>query len=416
MRRGSPTRDMDSNGKDGTSQRLRSELLATFEAEMVSDRPGRMTAGPVLGSLAGLFIAKWAGYDESEREAIAAFNEETFTPELPEALKLSAWDRPAERHANEIVEALRKMTASGSAGYAKARYVARVAPLVTHAADRSQRTYDRLHAWVGQIDLGTPDGRALAACLFDDALRSVMIRQGKLVGEFATPRLVAALMLELADPEPGHRVYDPCFGFGELLVGAAHRLRAAARAASPLDWANVQRAGIFGVEINPFSYAVGLCRTLLAGIDGPGLELTDALERPQPRNRSAEGFDRILATPPWGVRTVRSSSGRFRFPSRYSETLFLQHVMANLRPGGRAVVAFAGGITVPTRLRPAGEKSAGVGVHRRCRGLAAGRGVRTLDRYCRQPRRVSPRRTATDGSFRLHLTLGMADNDATRRR
>ena len=44
----------------------------------------------------------------------------------------------------------------------------------------------------------------------------------------------------------------------------------------------------------------GLCRTLLAGIDGPGLELNDALERPLPRNRSAGGFDRILATPAMG--------------------------------------------------------------------------------------------------------------------
>ena len=334
-----------SSRSDAASARLRNDLLDAFETRTASDIPDRAItpANYVLSLLAGLLIAKWAGYGESEREAIAAFNEETFTPELPEALKLSAWDRPAERHANEIVEALRKMTASGSVGNAKARYVARVAPLVTHAADRSQRTYNRLHAWVGQIDLGTPDGRALAACLFDDALRTVMATQGRLIGEFTTPQHVAALMLELADPEPGHRVYDPCFGFGELLVGAAHRLRAAARAASPRDWANVQRAGIFGVEINPFSYAVGLCRTLLAGIDGPGLELTDALERSQPRNRSAEGFDRILATPPWGARTVRSSSGRFRFPSRYSETLFLQHVMANLRPGGRAVVALPEG-------------------------------------------------------------------------
>ena len=170
-----------------------------------------------------------------------------------------------------------------------------------------------------------------------------MTEQGRLVGEFATPVHVAALMLDLADPQPGHKVYDPCFGFGELLVGAARRLRAAART-SPLPmWAEVRQAGIFGVEIDPLAYAVGLCRTLLAGIDHPRLELTDALERPLPRNRSAGGFDRILATPPWGARTARTSTGQFRFPSRNAETLFLQHVMANLRPGGRAVVALPEG-------------------------------------------------------------------------
>ena len=330
-----------SSRADAVPARLRRELLDAFETRLVPDVRDR-TITPlnhVVGPLAGLLITRWAGYDESEREAIAAFNEETFKPDLPEALKLSAWDRPTKNHAGDVAAALSEITARSVAGSAATRYVARVAPLVIHAAEKSRSTYERLHAWVNRIDLGTPEGRALAALLFDDGLRTVMATQGRLVGEFATPQHVAALMLELADPEPGDRVYDPCFGFGELLVGAARRLRLAARAASPRDWANVQHAGIFGVEIEPLSYAVGLCRTLLAGIDGPGLELTDALARPLPRNRTVDGFDCILATPPWGARTTRPSSGQFQFPTRNSETLFLQHVMANLRPGGRAVVA-----------------------------------------------------------------------------
>ena len=341
MPRDTSPHDGSFTGAGATAVWLRSELLATLRCEATSDTGGGTTAPfeHALAPLAGLLIAKWAGYDESEREAVAAFNEESYTPELPEALTLSAWNRPTKRHADEVAAALRKLAANGRAGNAAARYVARVAPLVTHAAENSHRTYERLHGWIGRLDLGTPEERALAARLFDDALRAVMATQGRLIGEFVTPRHVADLMLELADPEPGHRVYDPCFGFGELLVGAARRLRAAARSASPRDWADVQNAGIFGVEIAPLSYAVGLCRTLLAGIDGPGLELTDALERPLPRNRTVDGFDCILATPPWGARTTRPSSGQFQFPTRNSETLFLQHVMANLRPGGRAVVA-----------------------------------------------------------------------------
>ena len=341
----STVRFQTSGSADAAETRLRSELLDAIGIRRESNIPER-TATPlndVLGPLAGLLVAKWAGYDESEREAVAEFNEETFAPELPEALKLAAWDQPTERHADEVAAALRNLAANGSAGNAAAHYLTRVAALLTPVAETSRRTYERLHAWVGRLDLGTPEKRALAASLFDDALRTVTAKRGRLIGEFTTPRHVAALMLDLADPEPGHRVYDPCFGFGELLTGAARRLCAAARGASPRDWADVQHAGIFGVEIDPLSYAVGLCRTLLAGIDGPRLELTDTLARPLPRNRSVDGFDRILATPPWGGRTARSSSGQFRFPSRYSETLFLQHVMANLRAGGRAVVALPEG-------------------------------------------------------------------------
>ena len=253
-----------------------------------------------------------------------------------QAVRMGSTDRAPR---SDFAAALREMTARSVAGSAAARYVARVAPLVTPRR-RAVTTDVRTAPRVGRPNRPWDTGGTGASSrrLFDDALRTVMATQGRLVGEFATPQHVAALMLELADPEPGDRVYDPCFGFGELLVGAARRLRAAARAASPRDWADVQHAAIFGVEINPLSYAVGLCRTLLAGIDGPGLELTDALERPVPRSRSADGFDRILATPPWGGRTARSSSGQFRFPSRNSETLFLQHVMANLRPGGKPLL------------------------------------------------------------------------------
>ena len=314
-------------------------------AELIAEdvRDASASLDRTLGPLAGLLIAKWASHDESEREAIAAFNEEVFTPELPEALRLSAWSDPTTSHAGEVAEALRGMTAPNGAGNVAARYAARVAPLVAHTAERSRPTFERLYACVRQIDFGAPDGRTLAARMFDDVLRTVVARQGKQVGEFATPERVADLMLELADPRPGDRVYDPCFGFGELLVGAARRLREGARTSPPRVWAGIRQAGIFGVEINRLSYAVGLCRILLAGIDRPGLELSDALERPLPRSRSGDGFDCIMAVPPWGMHVSRTPAAHFPFPNRYSETLFLQHVMANLRPGGRAVVALPEG-------------------------------------------------------------------------
>ena len=324
---------------------LRRDLLATLELGTALEG-SRSTTTPLdklLGPLAGLLIAKWASYDESEREAIAAFNEEAFTQELPEALRLSTWSDPTGSHAGEVAEALGTMAARNGAGSAAVRCAVHVAPLVTHTAERSRPTYEWLYACVRRIDMGTPDGRTLAARLFDDVLHTVMARQGSLVGEFATPNQVATLMLELADPQPGDRVYDPCFGFGEVLVGAARRLQEAARTAPPRVWAGIRQAGIFGIEINRISYAVGLCRILLAGIDRPGLELSDALERPLPRSRSGDGFDCIMAVPPWGMRTSHVPAGQFPFPNRNLESLFLQHVMANLRPGGRAVVALPEG-------------------------------------------------------------------------
>ena len=312
----------------------------------------------LVGPLAGLLIAKWAGYDEAEREAVAAFEDGAFEPELPEALRRPAWELRI-HHADAVVEALKNMMASPVARFPSTRYLADVAPLVTSAAEQDPTFVAGLLDWVHQVEIDSPAGRGVAARVFDETLRDVAGRDGREIGECTTPAPVANLMLDLANPVPGERIYDPCFGFGGLLVRFARRLQAAARTASFAGWGDIQRTGVFGVENNRVAYAIGLCRTLLAGIARPGLAFGDALDRALPNSRSSDGFDCVLAVPPWGHKALRTYSGRgssssgaaakpagrgvshgqFAFPSRDTENLFLQHAMANLRPGGRAVVA-----------------------------------------------------------------------------
>ena len=194
--------------------------------------------------------------------------------------------------------------------------------------------------WLRGLDLSTSGGRRLAASAFDEAVRFMVRRDGDALGPFVTPEPVADLMVELADPLPGERVCDPCFGFGELLVGAVRRLRAAPGASS--RGGNVRRAAIAGVELSLIAYPVGLCRLVLAGVDRLCLEYGDALVKPLADDRAADGYDCLLASPPWGSRestSVLSDVSHFPFPSDHAEDLFLQHGMESLRPGGRAVVA-----------------------------------------------------------------------------
>ena len=83
-----------SSRADAVPARLRRELLDAFETRLVPDVRDR-TITPlnhVWVHWPDSSSPRWAGYDESEREAIAAFDEETFRSELPDALKLSAWD------------------------------------------------------------------------------------------------------------------------------------------------------------------------------------------------------------------------------------------------------------------------------------------------------------------------------------
>lgn len=347
---------------DAPSTELRNDLWAILDEFGSNGNPLDTWLGP----LAGLLVAKWAAYEESKWQELPATNRQGFAPELPESLGLAAWDRAKTNHANALVEALRRMRvgtgllrlysslslpvvkvavgarAEWNWGSFAARYVAQVAPLVTRAAEGSPPMIEELVAWMHRADLGNQQGRALAAYLFDEVLRTAVDKHSNLMGRYVTPGPVAALMLELVDPKPGERVYDPCFGFGELLVKATRRLYGAEGANSQEDRSQVPGSGIFGFEINPISYGVGLCRVLLGCVDQPVLELADTLGRPLPSDRSREGFDCILAAPPWSHRPASHSllPVHFPVPSRNTEILFLQHVMSNLRPGGRAVVVY----------------------------------------------------------------------------
>lgn len=320
--------------------------------------PTHMSAPPVgdrLAALAGLVVLRWAAWQEAEQEAVAAFDETPFSPFLPSALRRPAWaalgtGTGTGTDASEavVLAGVRELAEGGPGrGGRIGGYASAVAPVVVAGAARGIAD---LAAWAAALDFGTVPGRAAAADAFEDVLAKARETGGRDGGQFVTPDPVADLMVRLLDPQPGDRVYDPCFGHGGALLRAVRGLRAAEAEAAregPAGARGRTRArapgNAFGVEIDRGAFSIGLCRLVLAGEDQPGLELGDALERPLPRNPASEGFDRIVASPPWGARTSGPGPRQYPVPNAGIETLFLQHVMASLRPGGRAVVALPEG-------------------------------------------------------------------------
>ena len=182
--------------------------------------------------------------------------------------------------------------------------------------------------WLGTLNLVDPADRHHAAHALDGYVRQTAGRDRD-AGMFVTPEPVVNLMLDLAAPAPGERVYDPCFGYGGLLVGAARRMQAANGAASASQRAPL--AAITGFEWRHLAYPVGVCRVVLSGAVSHRLEYADALKKPVPDGSEA-GFDCILAVPP--VESWQAADFEDEVDSP-----FLTHVMGQLRPGGRAVVA-----------------------------------------------------------------------------
>lgn len=307
----------------------------------VLDQARQVSTEDLLPSLAGLLVLRWAAFVEAEQEAISTFDDSTFTPSLPDSLRQREWTIHSSavlaKSLAKAADSLNSITRDTPLG----RYAAAVLPHVRECATQTPELFHTLVQWARDVSFDTPVDRTFIAQAFESFLAETVKTSAGSLGAFTTPQSVADLMVKLVDPKPGERVYDPCFGFGGLLVACAHRLQAAT--ISTKSWSDIQQNGIYGVELNPKAYVVGLCRVVLAGIQRPGLELGDALERPLPRNRAMEGYDCILASPPWGGRIDSIKASHFPVATKNIESLFLQHVMGSLRPSGRAVIALPDG-------------------------------------------------------------------------
>ena len=306
--------------------------LDQVRSHRASNRPLESVIAPFTASL---LLLRWADHIDTEQETVEAFDDHDSLPVLPRDQHWSSWcDLRGERLVavlrGEILPALRNAPNS-SLGYSLQRLV----PVVEELAGEPPELIKTLIQWSQTFNLDTVTDRRAAGDALATLVEETTEKGAKIVGEYTTPRPIVEMIADLLDPSPGERIYDPCFGTGGLLATVASRLHEKAMSMPPKVWTEVQQQSVFGVEINPFAYSIGLARVVLAGIDYPGLELGDTLERPLAKDRSSEGFDCIMAVPPWG--------GRSRPEAANLETLFLQHVMISLRPGGRAVIALPDG-------------------------------------------------------------------------
>lgn len=273
---------------------------------------------------------RWASVQDEEREVIAAFNEEPFEPSVPDALRWDQWrEAPRPLTADEVATLWRSIR--GALGQPGDPPV----PRLVSSMARGSILEDAMR-WADTLELDTPAGRHRASEAISGLVSDLMGRA--YFGELITPAAVARLIVALANPHLGERIYDPCFGTGGLLLAAAAALWRQGQDVSPSEWARARQVPLFGVEIIPTLHLVGFTRLLLAGLR-PALELGDALEREAAGRHHGQGFDCVIANPPWGRLVDDASLYDFPIRSRSSETLFLQHALRSLRPGGRAVVA-----------------------------------------------------------------------------
>ncbi|WP_186258571.1 N-6 DNA methylase [Burkholderia gladioli] len=297
---------------------------------------------------AAFLLLRWADLQDAEQEAMAVFEDRTYHPLLPEQLQWHQWLHLHDLHS--ITERLSELAhyverSRENAAHPLAAYLHILADPLRRALKVNFAYLIDLVRWVDELPFETQNDRRALLDVFDQVLDETADAYD---GQFSTPINIARLVAALANPQPGERVYDPCFGSGKFLVAAwqqAERNRIEHRRPGAL-------LDVSGIEINASTFLIGLTRMVLAGIDTPHLELGNSLERESLSSPGRQGFDVVLANPPIGAKANRDRWRFSHFPylTKDSTGLFVQHALSQLKPHGRAVIAvpegflFRGGV------------------------------------------------------------------------
>jgi type I restriction enzyme M protein len=194
---------------------------------------------------------------------------------------------------------------------------------------------------VSTIGLGDEQsrGKDVLGRVYEYFLGKFANAEGKLGGEFYTPRSVVKLLVEMIEPYKG-RVYDPCCGSGGMFVQSEKFVEAHGGKLTDLS--------IYGQESNPTTWRLCKMNLAIRGIEcNLGPHHADTFHNDLHKDLKA---DCILANPPfnvsdWGGERLREDV-RWKYgtpPVGNANYAWVQHIIHHLAPSGVTGFVLANG-------------------------------------------------------------------------
>jgi type I restriction enzyme M protein len=171
---------------------------------------------------------------------------------------------------------------------------------------------------------------------------------GHTAQEFYTNRTVVHLMVQMLEPKPGERIYDPTCGSGGMLISALDEVKR--------GHGEYRTLKLYGQERNHMTASIARMNLALHGVDDFAVARADTLERPAFTNEkgSLATFDVVLANPPcsikqWNREAWTSDPWGRNFlgtpPQGRADYAFFQHILKSMdNKKGRCAILFPHGV------------------------------------------------------------------------
>lgn len=304
--------------------------------------------------LAWLFFLKAFDEAESRHEEEAAFDDKAYARRIQGDYRWSVWsdwvnrpDAMLEFVDGKLWHYLQNFGATKETEqFANDPIAERFRRIFSTVRNHSRRgaSFARTVQQVNRLHFSDETDVIVLSEIYEDLLKRVASDSAGYAGEFYTQRHIIRAMVEVVQPKIGDRVYDPCFGTAGFLAEAAEYIREHSSSLSSKDLDRLNRNTFFGIELKPLTYLLGIMNMVLHRIEGANLEQANTLELHSANVSEKNRYDVILSNPPYGGKLARELQTNFTIRSGATEILFLQHIMANLKKGGRAAVIVPEGV------------------------------------------------------------------------
>lgn len=181
-------------------------------------------------------------------------------------------------------------------------------------------------------------------------------------GQFFTPEPVIDFCVAMMQPKPNEKMIDPACGSGGFLMSALKYLQ---NNYTELDTKKVVSENIFGADINKSIARIAKMKLLLEVNGKTNILCTNSLEDLDSLKLTlshSEGFDLVLANPPFGAKITNTSTlSKFDlgykwtnhnkeyhktksvYPNQNAEILFIERCLQLLNEGGRMAIVLPNG-------------------------------------------------------------------------
>lgn len=202
-----------------------------------------------------------------------------------------------------------------------------------------------------EIDFDSMPSGHLFNGLYETMLKDLQ-SAGK-AGEFYTPRPVTHFIVDMVAPKLGETVLDPACGTGGFLTSVIDSFTIN----NTEEYRKLQKT-IRGIEKKPFPYLLCVTNLIAHGIDVPDIRHDNTLRTPTTDYTAKDKVDIIVTNPPFGGAEEKAISQSVPAELRDTETadLFLVHMMALLKNGGRCGMVLPDGFLFGTGVKAAIKK------------------------------------------------------------